>query len=83
MLKENDLSGLRLIFYMVIPFLLGGCVAALPVVTAVSMAATAGLGFKFVQLETGGSIEISFDDEELINQEEIRSVRKPAVWTGE
>lgn len=38
--------------------------------------------FKLVQLGTGGSIEISFGNEELTNKEKIRSIKKPAVWTG-
>nr|VFJ71233.1 MAG: hypothetical protein BECKFW1821B_GA0114236_12134 [Candidatus Kentron sp. FW] len=82
MLNKNDLAGLRFIFFMAIPLFLGGCVAAIPAMTAGGMAASGFGVFKLVQLETGGSVEISFADEELIHKERVRSIRKPAVWAG-
>ena len=67
--------------FLVSSALLGGCMAALPVYTALNVAGMAWGATKLVQTHTG-KYEVSFRDNELNKQthQEVQNIRKLGVW---
>jgi len=62
--------------------LLGGCLAAIPLIQAVSLAASGAVVAKTYQTTTGGSVSIAFP-EEIIPQDKktfLTSIKKLAIW---
>jgi hypothetical protein len=74
----------RVVASLLCPFLLTGCVAAALPILALTGAPTAFMGYKTVQLSTGGSASVAFRQNEVpaSTRSELAKVERLAIWPG-